>query len=269
MKFDMAEISENCEEFFSLYNVFSENKDRVYEMCQRKIYHTRRVAAKSIQIAREMGLNEDDCGLAWTIGELHDFARFGQAVVTKTFKDSERFNHARLGARLLFTHGMIEDIISNYDELSEEYKTIMEKAVYYHSDYGLPEGLTERERLFCTIVRDADKVDIFRTISETSFESEYGCSYEEMISTEISGAVEEAFLRQVTVNNKNRITYADRHLSHIALCFGLEYEASKRIALEEGCLLKMLDIEFKNPEEQKKYERMKGKVIEFLGLKAE
>ncbi|MBQ3448686.1 MAG: HD domain-containing protein [Synergistaceae bacterium] len=267
MIFDKAKISENCEEFFSLYNEFSENRDKIYDMCQRKKFHTRRVAENCIFIASHMGLDDYDCSLAWIIGELHDFARFGQAVVTETFVDSERFHHARLGARLLFTHGMIEDIIPNYDEVSEEDKIIMEKAVYYHSDYALPEGLTDREELFCKIVRDADKVDIFRTVTEDSFEAIYRCSKEDIMKSDISEPVEEAFLRHVTVNNKYRITYADRWLSHIALCFGLEYESSKQRAIDEGYLLTMLEIEFLNPEVQNRYLRMKSNVKEFLGLK--
>ena len=266
MIFDKSEISKNCEEFFSLYNAFSENKDKIYEMCQRKIFHTRRVAENCIIIAKYMGLDEYDCNLAWVTGELHDFARFGQAVVTKTFVDSERFNHARLGARLLFTHRMIEDIIPDYDEISEEDKIIMEKAVYYHSDYALPEGLTEREELFCKILRDADKIDIFRTVTESSFEAIYGFSKEDIMKSDISDAVEEAFLNHVTVDRRKRVTHADFRLSHIALCFGLEYESSKQRAADEGYLLKMLDIEFLNPEVQKKYLRMKSNVKKFLGL---
>lgn len=267
MIFDRAEISKNCEEFFSLYNVFSENKDKVYDMCQRKIFHTRRVTENCIMIASHMGLNDYDCSLAWIIGELHDFARFGQAVVTQTFVDSERFNHARLGARLLFTHGLIEDIIPNYDEVSEEDKIVMEKAVYYHGDYALPEGLTEREELFCKIVRDADKVDIFHTVYEDGYEAIYGFSEEDLKNSDISKPVEEAFLRHVTVNNKYRITHADHRLGHIALCFGLEYESSKQRAIDEGYLLKMLDIEFLKPEVQRRYLNMKANVKEFLGLK--
>ena len=265
--FDKAEISKNCEDFFSLYNSFSGNKDKVYDMCQRKIHHTRRVAEHCIMIAKHMGLDDYDCDLAWITGELHDFARFGQAVVTKTFVDSERFHHARLGARLLFTHRMIEDIIPNYDEVSEEDKIVMEKAVYYHSDYALPEGLTKREELFCKIVRDADKIDILRTVTDDSYEAIYGCSKRDIMMSDISEPVEEAFIRHVTVNNKNRITYADRRLAHIALCFGLEYESSKLRTVEEGYIQKMIDIEFLNPEVQKRYLRMKANIMEFLGLK--
>ena len=55
-------------------------------------------------IAEKIGLCEYDCDMAWVIGLLHDFARFGQAVRTHSFIDNEKFDHARLGARLLFNY---------------------------------------------------------------------------------------------------------------------------------------------------------------------
>ena len=107
--FNKNEIKRNCDEFFSLYDV---TNARVHDMCKAKQIHTDAVAANCIHIAEYLGLSEYDCDLAWIIGELHDFARFGQAVVTKTFRDSDRYHHAKFGARLLFKHGMIEDINS-------------------------------------------------------------------------------------------------------------------------------------------------------------
>ena len=262
--FDMDAIKRNCEEFFSLYNV---TKAGTLEMCRRKMDHTQHVADNCMYIATHMGLNEYDCALAWTIGELHDFARFGQAVATRTFVDSDRFNHARLGARLLFTHRMIDDIIPNYDEISDSDKIAMEKAVYYHSDYSLPEGLTERERLFCVIIRDADKTDIFRTCSTGSWESLCnGYSKEEIFSSDISPEFVAAFREHRTADYKKRVLPADFHIAHIALCFGLETSAARRLTVEQGYLLRLMDYEFTRPDVQKKYEAMKAEVNEFMRI---
>lgn len=261
--FDRDTIRENCEEFFSLYSV---TKNRTFEMCKVKIIHTRHVTENCDRITEGMGLDYYDRDLAWIIGELHDFARFGQAVVTKTFTDSERFNHARLGARILFTHGMITDIIPNYEEISDEDKLVMEKAVYYHSDLTLPEDLSERERMFCEIIRDADKIDIFRSVSEADVFAIYACGWEEILSSDISPAVENAFYRHETVVNSDRITPADRRCAHIALCFGLASKMARAAAVEQGYLPKMIEIEFVKPEVQEKYKKMKAEVLSFLEL---
>ena len=141
--FDIEAIRKQCEEFFDLYSVTS---GRTAKMCEAKIIHTRAVASHCSHIAENLGMDEYDRDLAWIIGELHDFARFGQAVVTKSFRDTDRFNHAKLGARILFDHHLVDDIIFNFNELSEEDQRVMKKAVYHHSDLYLPEDLTDRSQ---------------------------------------------------------------------------------------------------------------------------
>lgn len=85
--FDRKTIQDNCEEFYGLYNV---TQGDVRAMCELKAVHTRAVASNCFMIAENMGLSDYDRDMAWVIGELHDFARFGQAVVTKCLDDSER-----------------------------------------------------------------------------------------------------------------------------------------------------------------------------------
>ena len=263
--FDRDIIRENCEEFFSLYSFTKGNTSR---MCSRKIIHTRHVAENCIDLAGYMGLDEYDTDLAWVIGELHDFARFVQAVGTKTFRDSDRFNHAKLGARILFVHGMIEDIIPNYAEISEQDKTVMYKAVYYHSDFALPEDLTDRERLFCEIIRDADKLDIFRNSVVSGCEAVCGYTEEEIFGSDISPKVEAAFFRHSTVNNTDCVTPADFHVRHIAMCFGLVSDAARKIAVEQGYLQKLMEHDFTRPDVQERCTKMKAQVMDFLGIQA-
>ena len=259
--FDRKTIESRCEEFFALYGV---TRGRIHDMCQAKVTHTRAVAANCLEIAENLGLNEYDCDLAWIIGELHDFSRFGQAVVTKTYRDSDLFNHAKLGARILFVHRMVEDIIPNFDRLSAEDQRVLEKAVYHHSDYRLPDNLTERERMFCKIIREADQLDIFRTIVESGWETIYGCSREEILASEISDGIAEAFFRHQLADYAKRVKPADFHLAHIALCFGLESKAARKRALEQGYLQQMMELTFSRPEVQEKYIRLKAEAENFL-----
>lgn len=64
---------------------------------------------------------------------------------------------------------MIDDIILNWDDVPDEDKLVMNKAVYYHSDFALPDDLTTCERLFCGIIREADKLDIFCVMPRTIY----------------------------------------------------------------------------------------------------
>lgn len=260
--FNKDEIKQNCDEFFSLYDV---TNARTYEMCETKKVHTHAAAENCIYIAKYLGLSEYDCDLAWIIGELHDFARFGQAVVTQTFSDSDRYNHAKFGARLLFKHGMIEDIMSNYNEVGDIDRAVMEKAIHYHNDLKLPDNLTERERLFCELIRDADIIDIFRTIETRSWETIYGHSKEEVLSSpDISDEILAVFPRHELADYSKRVTLADFRLAHIALFFGIKSRAARQRAIEQGYLLQLMDIEFYDSKVQEKYLKAKQCVEEFL-----
>ena len=261
IKFDKDTIAERCEEFFALYN---RTKGRTFDMCQAKLIHTRAVAENCYIIAQSDGLSQHDCDLAWIIGELHDFARFGQIVVTKTYRDSDLFDHAKLGARMLFTYHMVDDIIPNYQDISDEDKLVLEKAVYYHSSFILPSTLSEREHLFCSIIREADQLDIFRTIVESGWKTIYGNDKETILASDISDEIAEAFYQRKLADYSKRITPADYHMAHIALCFGLRSAATRKRALEQGFLTKMMDITFQNPSVQKKYMELKMITLEYL-----
>lgn len=208
--FDKVAIERCCDDFFSLYDV---TRERTRDMCHAKRVHTHAVAENCIYIAHDRSLSDYDCDLVWLIGELHDFARFGQAVVTQTFCDNDRYNHAHFGARLLFKHGMICDIMTNFDAVPDADKIVLEKAIHHHSDFKLPNDLTDRERMFCDIIREADCIDIFRSIVTSGWKTLYNCTAEDVLSTDISPAVEEAFQRRETVNHSNCVTHTLRFVS--------------------------------------------------------
>lgn len=261
--FNKDEIEKECEEFFKMYNV---TKGRTKDMCHAKMIHTREVAKNCYIFAEGEGLDEYDRDMAWVIGELHDFARFGQIVNSQNFFNAKEFDHAKLGARILFTHGMIEDIIKNYDEVCEADRLVLEKAVYHHSDFKLPDDLTDRERYFCDLIRQADRTDIFRLNAESGWETVYGHTGEEILATDISDSVYECFLRQEMVEYSNLSTLADYHMAGLALCFGLTLPAAKKRAIEQGYLQQLMDISFSDPAVDEKYKIAKAKMEDFLNI---
>lgn len=261
VKFDREEIRRRCEEYFSIYDI---TRERTRDMCELKIVHSRHVASNCEYIAKEKGFDRYNIDLAWILGELHDFGRFGQIVVTKTFRDSDRWNHAHLGASLLFKHGLIDDLIPNWDEVCEEDRIVLEKAVYHHSDYRLPTDLTERELMFCELIQAADQIDIFRTIVTSGWETIYSHTKEEILATDFSDEIVQAIYKHELADYSKRTTLADYHLAHLALCFGLYDRAARHEVVEQGCLAQMMDIEFAQPAVQEKFQHIKAEINEFL-----
>lgn len=130
-----------------------------------KFSHTFRTKNASQKIALALGLNGRDLFLSNIIALFHDYARFEQIKKFDTYNDHISVDHGNLGAQLLIEENQIENFV---DDLTDEEKEIIRLAVKNHNKYCVEDGLTDRQKLFCNIIRDADKVDIFRIASSGS-----------------------------------------------------------------------------------------------------
>ncbi len=119
--------------------------------------HTLKVAKHSLEIANSLKLSEEEKSIAEIIGLFHDIGRFEQFKKYKTFRDNLSVNHSILGIRILEEHKVLHN-------LPEETKDIITKAICYHNKKELPNSLLGEEAIFCKIIRDADKLDIYRVI---------------------------------------------------------------------------------------------------------
>lgn len=143
-----------------------------------KIDHTYRVADIAARIAESVENADPD--FSWVLGLLHDIGRFEQLTQYGTFKDADSVDHAELGADILFNDGLIE----NFPDISiaeagadvsgrksiDGWKGIAETAIRLHNKLALPDGLDKTTELYCNILRDADKCDIFRVLTEPPYD---------------------------------------------------------------------------------------------------
>jgi putative nucleotidyltransferase with HDIG domain len=141
----------------SVFENYVKDYDQDDARIKLKIEHTYRVAKLCVQIAESLNLTEEDIELSWLIGMLHDIGRFEQLENYGTFIDAKSINHAQYGADILFEKQLIREFIegSSYDD-------IIQAAIWYHNVYKLPDNLDERTKLFCNLIRDADKIDILK-----------------------------------------------------------------------------------------------------------
>ena len=109
------------------------------------------------------------------------------------------------------------------------------------------EGIEERTRMFCDILRDADKIDILRVNYETPMEEIYNTTREELLASAVSPEVMVQARQHITVSRDVMETYADHLIGHIALVFGLVYPRSKALAKEQGYLDRLLDYPMTDP----------------------
>lgn len=271
----------------NVINTFAEyvrNYDPSDEKIKLKIDHTYRVAGMCQRIAESLGLSEPDVDIAWLLGMLHDIGRFEQIRRFGTFNDAQSVDHAEFGADLLFKEGLIRKFAEGYYEECELARSgneeaeqiiknnehhnkdtgLLELAIRQHNKYRVKEDLTERQRMFCDILRDADKVDIFKVNADIPMEIIYDVTTEELKSGVISKEVLESFYKRETVLKSVRKSAVDHIVGHISLLFELVYKESYRQAKEQGYVYKLLDFKSDVPEVNAEFDDMRKYVDEFL-----
>lgn len=278
---------------------YTGNYDVDNDKIKLKIEHTYRVADLCDKIAKDLGLSNYDIDIAWLIGMLHDIGRFEQLRRYGTFSDAGSIDHAHYAAEILFDDEEIARYIGNNVDIcnftessngtgndsSIKVETcgpgqipgkyvndicndgsftdteIIRKAIWNHSAYRIEEGLSERTVLFCNIIRDADKVDIFKVIDDTPIGVIYKVNSEDAVNSEISNDVLQAIKEQHAVLRSLKKTYADHIAGHIALAFELVFPVSLHIAKEQGHLDKLMDFGTCNNKTKEQFQEIR-KIME-------
>jgi putative nucleotidyltransferase with HDIG domain len=119
--------------------------------------HTKRVCREILTIGRQLGLNEEELNMAEATALLHDVGRFEQYDRYRTFSDRISEDHAELGIRLLEQKG----ILDNLDHYTKE---LIICTIRSHNKAELPKDKSESCLFFTKLLRDADKLDIWRLL---------------------------------------------------------------------------------------------------------
>ncbi len=120
-----------------------------------KEVHTRRVRREAALIAGELGCPAPDLRLIEALVLLHDVGRFAQFAKYRTFADVKSENHALLGLKILQQEKVLRP-------LSLREQSVMRRAIRYHNQPDIPPVNEARLLFFSRILRDADKLDIWR-----------------------------------------------------------------------------------------------------------
>ncbi len=149
----------NLKLWFSRYckSFASDNEERKNFVL--KELHSLNVSANMLSIAQAVLQNRNKVLIAEAIGLLHDIGRFPQYAQYRTFRDSDSVNHGRLGAEVIREKNVLASLPLPEQELILD-------AVRFHNAYAIPEGLDPDNKFFLNMIRDADKLDIWRVFAE-------------------------------------------------------------------------------------------------------
>lgn len=196
-----------------------------------KIEHSYKVASLCEEIAANAGMAAEDVDLAWLCGLLHDIGRFEQLRRFGTFNDTCSVRHAQLGVDVLCGRdGGISDGRMERFSVPEDEAGLVLQAVGLHGDLSLPVDLDPRVRVFCELLRDADKVDIVRVFGHSDCEAVLGLSPDEFVRGTISDEAMDGFKKRRCLGPEDRQGDLDGLVGVLCLPFEL-VNVSARIAL--------------------------------------
>lgn len=251
----MIDLIKAKEEFLS----YASNYDTQNPNIERKIHHTLRVMDISQKVANSLNLDNEKIELAELIGLLHDIGRFEQYTRYGTYKDHLSINHGELGVEILENNQYIRKYIEG-----NKYDEIIKKAIRNHNAYALEDGLTNEEVLFCNIIRDSDKIDIFYQLSEIFYKGEEQYIQDEKISPKVL----EEFWKKRLINNKIKNTKLDGLIGGISFVFDINFRESFKIIKQEKYIDKMVDrFEFKSIETKEQIENIRKIANEYIEQK--
>jgi putative nucleotidyltransferase with HDIG domain len=145
--------------FSSYVRTFQCNQPEIQHNIDIKVEHTLRVCNEILTIGKQLGLNDDELRLTEIIALLHDVGRFEQYTRYKTFSDQKSEDHAELGTKILKEYGIL-------NQLDEGIKEIIFCSIKYHNRRSLPRDEKETCLFFLKILRDADKLDIWKLVTD-------------------------------------------------------------------------------------------------------
>lgn len=226
------------------FNLYLKDYDIKNPMIALKVKHTYAVVQASEYIARNLNLSNEDIDLAKLIALLHDIARFEQAKIYGDYKDFKTIDHGDLAIKILFD----DKLIRNFIEV-DIYDDIISKAIQNHNKLNIEDGLTDKQLLHSKIIRDGDKMDIFRVKTTDSFEAILNATKEELENDTITKKIYDDFMHNQVIVSHERKTTLDCWVSYLAFIYDFNFKVGLQFIKDHDYINKMIDrLDYKNKE---------------------
>jgi len=194
-----------------------------------KYRHSYRVKEISKKIAASLNLDNENIFLAETIGLLHDIGRFKQLELYDSYSDLN-IDHGTLGVKLLFEENKIKEI-----NIEPKYYDIIAFALENHNKLEIEKTNDEDKLLHAKIIRDADKIDIFRAY--TTYKDYQLNDTSEPITKE----VKLDFFKNKQIKNTSIKNVNDDIIQTLSFIYDINYKESLEIIKCENMIDKLYE----------------------------
>ena len=191
--------------------------------------HTHRVRHNMMLLCDSLNMSPQDSLLAEAVSLFHDIGRFEQYLKYHTFNDITSVNHAHLGLRVLAAHRVLSEI-----PVAE--RRLLTVAIAFHNAATLPGDMPEHALRFMKLIRDADKLDIWKVVTDYYQEREDNPNSTIELglpdASECSAAAIEALHQEKFARVQDMKTLNDFKLLQISWVFDLNFEKSFQLLKE-------------------------------------
>lgn len=210
---------------------FFQNDPDFNRAIQLKKDHTYRVCWNIQTLCESLDLCENDIRIADITALFHDIGRFPQFTRYRTFNDHISCNHARLGVKMLGLNRVLKILPLNE-------KRLISKSIAFHNAIRIPDNLEPRQDLFVRLLRDADKLDIWKVMIDHFHQYRQNPKNAVFLNLpdrpECSDKILKAIFRESFARSQDMTTLNDFKLLQISWVFDLNFTATFKILKEKG-----------------------------------
>ncbi len=240
----MEDLVKTSTDFFNLYADSFENltSDQQKNFTIKKD-HTFRVIENSKMLAAILELTEEDVTVALVSAIFHDIGRFRQLVDFNTFNDSNSEDHAEAAIGILKE----SNILQNLDQETQE---LIYLVIRLHNKLQLPQKLNPRELMHAGLLRDADKLDILKVLtdyySDRNSIPNHTLTWDLPKAIQVSPLVAKEVLNGKLVSKNELKSELDVKIMQLSWIYDINYKASIELIIKNRYLEKIFNALPKN-----------------------
>ena len=192
--------------------------------------HSLRVAEIAEWISLKLELDKSDASIAKLAALFHDIGRFLQLSEYNTFDDSKSVDHAEFSVEILKRESFLQKLGCNSENL-------VFSAISAHNKFKIPEKLNGKELLHAKILRDADKLDILKILSDyysqRNVQPNHTLTWELPEGNSVSNNVERDVLDGKVVLKKEVVSEIDLKIMQLSWIYDLNFKCTIEYAIRQ------------------------------------
>ena len=207
------------DKYVNNYIQFGDNVDEL----KLKLEHSKKVSDICVILSKSLNFTKEEIEYTKLIGLYHDIGRFEQLSKYNTYYDNDNFDHGKVGCEII-----------NKLNIKQPIKEIMSVCTYEHNKFEISKNYDNNLLKYIKLIRDADKLDIFRVYFKYYKGKKYMPGYQPIL--EISDSVVECIENEKVVDYNKLKTVLDFKCIQFSWIFDINYPKTIELIKENKYL---------------------------------